>query len=83
MIVHVADIIVNTCKVDSGCRLSYSKIYPEAAEIMARQLETVSDWFPEVVAEIESSCEFLLKDEDKSGGVSDWNCEARYSRMEI
>jgi len=37
-------------------------IDPEARKVLAGQLETVSDWFPKVADEIESACEFFLKD---------------------
>ena len=63
MIVHVADIIVNTCKADPGNACDFTNTYPKAAEIMRPQLETVSDWFPSVATEIESACELLLEEE--------------------
>jgi hypothetical protein len=64
MIVHVADTIVNACKVNPGNACDFSNIYPKAAEIMRPQLENVSDWFPSVATEIESACEFFLKEEE-------------------
>ncbi len=63
MIVHVADIIVNTHNIDSGNAWDFSNIYPKAAEIMMPQLESVSDWFTLVATEIESACETLLNEE--------------------
>jgi len=66
MIVHVANIIVNTCRPESDFKLSYSGIYPDAVEAMAAQLETVSEWFPELIPEIDSSYRFLV--EDTEGG---------------
>ena len=63
MIVHVADIIVNTRKADPGNACDFTNTYPKAAEIMRPQLETVSDWFPSVATEIESACELLLEEE--------------------
>ncbi|MBW1676802.1 MAG: HDOD domain-containing protein [Deltaproteobacteria bacterium] len=61
MVVHVADIIVNNYKSDSESEPDFSGIYPEAAKVMAPQLKSVSDWFPDVVTEIESACEFFLE----------------------
>lgn len=62
MIIHVGNIIVNKCKVDSESGPDLSAIYPEAAKIMEPQLERVTDWFPEVAAEAESACEFFLEE---------------------
>jgi putative nucleotidyltransferase with HDIG domain len=62
MIVHVADIIVNSHMSDSESEPDLSAIYPDAASIMGPQLETVSDWFPEVSDEIQSACEFFLEE---------------------
>ena len=61
IIVHTADNIVNICKVDSGITPVFSSMDPEAKRIMAGQLESVSEWFPIVATEIESGCEFFLK----------------------
>ena len=61
MVVHVADIIVNSLMSDSESEPDLSTIYPDAANLMNSQLETVSDWFPEVSEEIQSACEFFLE----------------------
>jgi putative nucleotidyltransferase with HDIG domain len=61
MTVHVADIIVNSHISDSESEPDLSAIYPDAASLMKPQLETVSDWFPEVSEEIQSACEFFLE----------------------
>ena len=66
MIVHVANIIVNTCRPESDFKLTYSGIYPDAVEAMVAQLETVSEWFPQLTSEIDSSYRFLVED---TGGV--------------
>ena len=63
LIVHTADTIANNHKGDSEITLDFSSIDPEAKRIMSGQLETVSEWFPDVVTEIESACEFFLKEE--------------------
>jgi putative nucleotidyltransferase with HDIG domain len=61
MVVHVADIVVNSHMSDSESEPGLSAIYPDAANLMKSQLETVSDWFPEVSEEIQSACEFFLE----------------------
>ena len=53
---------MNNYKADSEGAPDFSAIYPEAANVMAAQLETVMDWFPDVGAEIESACEFFLEE---------------------
>jgi putative nucleotidyltransferase with HDIG domain len=68
MIVHVANIIANQCKAESDFEFDYSHIDPPALEITKDQLETASDWLPEVNEEIESIREFLL--EDKATNIS-------------
>jgi hypothetical protein len=47
--------------IDSESEPGFSAIYPDAASLMKPQLETVSDWFPEVSEEIQSACEFFLE----------------------
>ncbi len=42
-----------------GLNLDFSLIYSDAASIMKPQIETVSNWFPEVSEEIESACQFF------------------------
>jgi putative nucleotidyltransferase with HDIG domain len=63
LIVHTANTIVNNHKGDLGMRPDFSMIDPEARRIMSGQLENLSEWFPDVAAEIESACEFFLKEE--------------------
>jgi putative nucleotidyltransferase with HDIG domain len=62
-IVHTADTIANNYEIDSDITPVFSAIDPEAKKAMAGQLETVSDWLPDVAAEIESACEFFLTEE--------------------
>ena len=63
LIIHMANIIANNYKSDLEMRPDFSMIDPEARRVLAGQVETVSDWFPKVAAEIESACEFFLKEE--------------------
>lgn len=62
LIVHVADIIVNTYKADSKVPLELYEIYPDALKLMMDPLDTVSDWYPKLTEEIESACEFFLEE---------------------
>ena len=59
MTVHVADIIANGFMSDPEGKLDFSLIHPDAASAMKPQLETVSDWFPELSTQIESACQFF------------------------
>ena len=59
IIVHVADIIANSFMSDSKSNFDFSLIYPDALDIIKPQLDTVSDWFPEVLTKIESACQFF------------------------
>ena len=63
LIVHAADSIINNCTLDPESTSDFSKIDLEAKKTMAGQLQTTSEWFPEVAAEIESACEFFLQEE--------------------
>jgi hypothetical protein len=54
---------VNNYRADSEITPDFSSIDPEAKKTMADQLETVSDWFPNIATEIESACEFFLTEE--------------------
>jgi len=63
LIVHAANTIANSYEIDSGVTPDFSSIDPEAKRIMSGQLETISEWFPAVATEIESGCEFFLKEE--------------------
>ena len=62
MIVHVANIIVNSHVSNSKSEPDFSAIYPGAANIMRPQLENVSGWFFDVSREIDSACEFFLEE---------------------
>jgi hypothetical protein len=63
VIVHTANIIMNNYEADSNTSPDSSAIDPEAKRIMFRPLETLSEWFPDIVTEIESACEFFLQEE--------------------
>jgi putative nucleotidyltransferase with HDIG domain len=63
LIVHAADHLVNNYQADSGTVSNLSSIYPEAKRLLFRQVDTVSDWFPNVANEIDSACEFFLTED--------------------
>ena len=63
MIVHVANTMANNYEVGSDITPGCSTIHPEAKRIMFLQLDTISDWFPNIATEIESACEFFLKED--------------------
>lgn len=67
MTVHIADIIVNHYNFDSKNEPDFSAANPGARQAMGDMLETVSDWFPKVAAEIESATEFFLEQRAASG----------------
>ena len=63
MVVHAADIIVNTYAKDSKFKThaQLSDIHPDAVKAMGSQFDTISDWYPELLLEIESACNFFLE----------------------
>ena len=63
LIVHTANTIASNNRGDSEINPDFSAIDPETRRTMSGQLETVSEWFPDVATEIESACEFFLKEE--------------------
>jgi putative nucleotidyltransferase with HDIG domain len=62
LIVHTADHLVNNYQGNSGTVSNLSSLDPEAKRLLFRQVDTVSDWFPDIATEIESACEFFLKE---------------------
>jgi putative nucleotidyltransferase with HDIG domain len=63
MTIHTADIIVNTYSANSNSKSNagLSDIHPDAVKAMGDQLNTISDWYPELLLEIESACNFFLE----------------------
>jgi putative nucleotidyltransferase with HDIG domain len=62
IIVYGADRIVNTRQDDSGDEMDMSGTEPAALEVMAKELRSVEDWFPEVEPEIELTYQFMVED---------------------
>jgi len=61
--VHTADNIVNAFTDDSKGEGGFLRLDPVAKKSMLYQVETVSEWFPDVATEIESACDFFLKED--------------------
>ncbi len=61
MIISAADIIVNSMA-DATANIKLSAVNPEVKKAAHGILYTVSDWFPAVLEEIESACNFFLED---------------------
>ena len=64
IVVHVADIIVNSLMGDAKGKPDYSAIHPDAATALRPYIMTASEWFPDVEAEIESACAFFARKGD-------------------
>jgi putative nucleotidyltransferase with HDIG domain len=64
-IVHIADIIVNTYATGSKDNMELSGIHPDALSAMGGLLDTVTEWYPDALSEIESACKFFLEDSSK------------------
>ena len=64
LIVHTADHLVNNYQGDSGTVPHLlSSLDPQAKRLLLRQVEVVSDWFPNIANEIDSACEFFLAED--------------------
>jgi putative nucleotidyltransferase with HDIG domain len=61
MIVHAADIIANTYNKDPKADLRLSGIFPDALNASDTPENTISEWYPDVLLEIESACQFFLR----------------------
>ena len=64
LIVYGADIIVNHCAMESEKSISISAVHPDAVEMLGSYLENTGEWYEKLKAEIESACDFFLKEED-------------------
>jgi putative nucleotidyltransferase with HDIG domain len=61
LIIHTADNIVNTYTTNPKDNLKLSGIHPDALNVMRSQLDTLSEWYPDVLLEIETACTFFLR----------------------
>jgi putative nucleotidyltransferase with HDIG domain len=61
-IIHIANIIVNIYATDSKDNMELSGIHPDAFSAMGGLLDTVPEWYPDALSEIESACKFFLEE---------------------
>ena len=61
-IIHASNIIVNTYTVNPGNNVEFSGIHPDALNLVGSRLDTIPDWYPDVLLEIESACKFFLEE---------------------
>ena len=64
LIVYGADIIVNHCEMEPEKSIDLSAVHPDAVEMLGSYLENTGEWYEKLKAEIESACDFFLKEED-------------------
>ena len=62
VIVHVADLIVNNLNPvsEDTIDIAASRINSEMSEVLTPLLARISEWYPELVDEIEAACSFFL-----------------------
>jgi putative nucleotidyltransferase with HDIG domain len=65
LIIHTADIIANTNATNDAYTPEAPCIHPNALKAMGFQLDTLSEWYPDVLLEIESACKFFLEESAK------------------
>lgn len=65
MAIHTADIIVNTYAEDSQNDFKLSDIHPDVLRSMKSQLDTLADWYPKILLEIEWAYNFFLGESTK------------------
>ena len=63
LIVYVADIIVNHCSMEPEKSIDISAVHPDAVELLGSYMENTNEWYEKIKAEIESACDFFLKEE--------------------
>lgn len=63
LIVYVADIIVNHCTMEPEKPIDISAVHPDAVEMLGSHMENTDEWYEKLKAEIESACDFFLKEE--------------------
>ena len=63
LIVYGADIIVNHYNSDTQEPINMSAVHPDAVEMLGAYMENTDEWHEELKDEIESACDFFLKEE--------------------
>ncbi|MBT8351324.1 MAG: HDOD domain-containing protein, partial [Deltaproteobacteria bacterium] len=64
LIIYGADIIVNHFQMEPEQPIDLSAVHPDAAQMLGSYMENTNHWYEEVKSEIESACEFFLKQEE-------------------
>jgi len=64
LIVYMADMIVNQGAMEPEKPMDLSAVHPDAAEMLGSYLENTNEWYETLKAEIESACDFFLKQEE-------------------
>jgi putative nucleotidyltransferase with HDIG domain len=67
-LIHVSDHIVNNAHGGEIDKMSFSKLDPDAAMVLAIQLKHVSEWFPTVSQEIEEAWRFFIENPADTSG---------------
>jgi len=61
LIIHLANIIVNSYDEDSECLIDITALHPDVRKFMMNALENVGDWYAGIAEEIESAHAFFLE----------------------
>ena len=61
-VVHAANVIVNGYLGDSQCHKWPLKVHPAVESLVAKRLNTVDIWFPEIEPQIREACSFFLEE---------------------
>ena len=64
LIVYGADIIVNHCAMEPEKSIDISAVHPDAVEMLGAYMGNIDEWYEKLKDEIESACEFFLKEEE-------------------
>ena len=62
VIVHVADLMINNsyAGLENSVDISASRINPEMSEILQPHLVGISEWYPDLIHDIEAACSFFI-----------------------
>ena len=60
LVIHLANILVNSYDKDPECSIDMSTLHPDAAKFLMNQLEDASDWYLSLTEEIEAACALFL-----------------------
>jgi HD-like signal output (HDOD) protein len=60
LIIHLANIIVNSYNEDPDCVINFTELHPDARKLMMGALKNVSDFYSSIAEEIEAAYAFFL-----------------------